>query len=1148
MRDPDSTGCFLESSGLSEALRSRLLRASRWTAVAVTLFTAAAFAGEPPVPPGADGAAADEPLVVRSEDHRLLHVTQVGDRTVTATAVGPHGEEDVLIELEEPPLVTLRGRGPAAIAQLRSQRRQALERVRERLLTLENASRGRRGLAPADARVVRRSYTDVFNGLAARISGETAEALRELPEVRRVVPDREVRVLLGESIPQVGADRVWNELGATGQGVTVAVIDTGIDYTHPDLGGCLGLGCRVVGGHDFVNDDADPLDDHGHGTHVAGIVAADGLVKGVAPDARLLAYKVLAANGFGDTSDVIAALELAVDPDGDPATDDAPDIVNLSLGADTGPDDPMSQAADLAVEAGLVVVASAGNSGSAYRTVEAPGNARRVLAVGAIDRKDQIATFSSRGPVPGTHDIKPDLSAPGVGIRSTVPTGSCRLCDPSGYRALNGTSMASPHVAGAAALLRELFPSWSAEQIGAALTTRTTALPLDVFTVGSGRLDAYAAATALGLGVPSKLGFGLIDPVPPSVTLQQTVTVTNATSRTGVFNLSFADTLTGALPAGTDATVTPSSLTLGPAESRTAQVEVAIDNATVPFATEEPQSYEGALEIAGPESRIHRLPLAFLKSPLLELHWDEEPFVVTVYDTTGAEGAVAHFSFPGTERELFLPPGTYDIVTLFRGPGTTLVFREAVPVSDHTVLNIERAEARHSLTLKPVNEIGEPLTPIDPFQDKALLLRRHRASSSDAVLIVSGSTFEFSDVSDAFLFELGLFLRRGAAGPTYTVFTHEDGGIDASREVTNDPADFKRVEFHHRVDPGIAQVLSHNWLKVFAADFVLLTSSCSSRAEPLLTPPFVEEHYHSPRPYPSFSLGYMAKELFPSPDGECNFSDADRLARTSFFRAEDPGRLGVYFTPVTPLFSTAAEIFPAGIGPFSWRGRFWNTSSSVALAPSYPFRSQLEGKRFTDEIPWELFQGGVSVANGVFRRLGVHTYDSSTPISVEPGIYEMHVDYTDFFVAGQAGHAEVEALFDTRNSDRSPPTLKRFEVLANGIWVDAVPPGGAQVAFTLADNVNNGFAAVALFYDAGDGKIPLTLTPEEGDRYVATLPSHGVPPMVPPVMATLELIAEDPSGNRLIFRVGLPLDPVAEIFADDFESGGLAAWSKAGPL
>ncbi|HWJ06205.1 MAG TPA: S8 family serine peptidase, partial [Steroidobacteraceae bacterium] len=129
----------------------------------------------------------------------------------------------------------------------------------------------------------------VFNGAALEASSNMAEELRKLPYVRAVYPDVTVRAVLAESVPLIGADQVWTQLGVTGAGVRVAVIDTGIDWSHRDLGGCFGAGCKIVGGYDFVNHDADPRDDHGHGTHVAGIVAAQGPgVKGVAPGAQLL--------------------------------------------------------------------------------------------------------------------------------------------------------------------------------------------------------------------------------------------------------------------------------------------------------------------------------------------------------------------------------------------------------------------------------------------------------------------------------------------------------------------------------------------------------------------------------------------------------------------------------------------------------------------------------------------------------------------------------------------------------------------------------------------------------------------------------------------------------------------------------------------
>jgi subtilisin family serine protease len=161
--------------------------------------------------------------------------------------------------------------------------------------------------------------------------------IEKIPGVLGVYPDYEVHALLNESVPLISADQVWamhdaNGRPVTGQGIRVAVIDTGIDYTHPDLGGCFGSGCKVADGYDFVNEDADPQDDNGHGTHVAGIVAANGSVKGVAPGASLFAYKVMDASGNGYTSDIIAAIERATDPDGNPATADAVDVINLSLG------------------------------------------------------------------------------------------------------------------------------------------------------------------------------------------------------------------------------------------------------------------------------------------------------------------------------------------------------------------------------------------------------------------------------------------------------------------------------------------------------------------------------------------------------------------------------------------------------------------------------------------------------------------------------------------------------------------------------------------------------------------------------------------------------------------------------------------------
>ena len=346
---------------------------------------------------------------------------------------------------------------------------------------------------------VRRDYRRVFNGVAITLAEEDVARVRQLPYVKAVFKDEAVQAVLDDSVPLIGADQVWSQLGFTGFGVRIAVIDTGVDYNHSDLGGCFGAGCKVVGGYDFVNSDADPMDDHGHGTHVAGIAAGHvGVLNGVAPDAEILAYKVLNASGSGSFSDVIAALEEALDPDGNPATDDGAHVANLSLGGPGDPDDAVSQAVDNAVDAGMVVAVAAGNSGPGARTIESPGTARKAITVGATDKSDVIASFSSRGPVIWENGaiIKPDIVAPGVSICSSRWDNAWAglECIDQAHVAISGTSMATPHVAGAAALLLDAHPDWNPAEVKMALRNTALDLGYDVNTQGYGRLLVYWAA------------------------------------------------------------------------------------------------------------------------------------------------------------------------------------------------------------------------------------------------------------------------------------------------------------------------------------------------------------------------------------------------------------------------------------------------------------------------------------------------------------------------------------------------------------------------------------------------------------------------------------------------------------------------------
>ena len=293
--------------------------------------------------------------------------------------------------------------------------------------------------------------------IAAEIPEEALAALERNPNVAYVEEDLPRRVHDDELDNSWGVNRIDAEVvHATnkGAGVKVGIIDTGIDCTHPDLND------NCEGGYDFFNDDASPIDDYGHGTHVAGTVAAEddnadllnshpGVV-GVAPAADLYALKVCSSGGSCPTSDIVAALEWAsgITPEGVTVPAVQMHVVNISLGS-RFPSTAERLATEAAYNAGVLVVASAGNSGNCGGNndrVEFPAGYDSVIAVGATNKDDLRPCFSSTGPAV-------ELAGPGVGVLSTVPAGDCRLCTSTGYREGTGTSMASPHVAGTAALI-----------------------------------------------------------------------------------------------------------------------------------------------------------------------------------------------------------------------------------------------------------------------------------------------------------------------------------------------------------------------------------------------------------------------------------------------------------------------------------------------------------------------------------------------------------------------------------------------------------------------------------------------------------------------------------------------------------------------
>ena len=251
--------------------------------------------------------------------------TSGGSARLVTSVVDPQAER-VLIQLRGVPLARARALGQRASAPAL-----AAQRQRASATIVQLAAQGR-GRALTRAEVITREYQQVFHGFAARLPAGAAAQVRQLPDVEAVYPDLEAHASLSDSVPLIQAPAFWSAYGYRGAGTVIAIIDTGVDYTHADLGGCFGPSCKVIGGYDFANNDADPVDDNGHGTHVTSIAGGNGTLLGVAPDASILAYKVLNQYGSGFYSDIIAGIERAVDPNNDSDSSDHADVINMSLG------------------------------------------------------------------------------------------------------------------------------------------------------------------------------------------------------------------------------------------------------------------------------------------------------------------------------------------------------------------------------------------------------------------------------------------------------------------------------------------------------------------------------------------------------------------------------------------------------------------------------------------------------------------------------------------------------------------------------------------------------------------------------------------------------------------------------------------------
>lgn len=412
-----------------------------------------------------------------------------------------------------PVLVRLHEVSPTAAPAERLPRAERRRQVLERLRQQQGARAPIRALDDAQARGAARDVERYWlvNALTARATPDAIRTLADDPSVEAIAPQLSATILplvdvdeldatpqAVNGVVRVRAPQVW-ALGDRGVGAVVGIIDTGVVANHKDLSGRWRGG---AGWRDVVNLRTTRYDDNGHGTHVTGTAVGHAGVNanviGVAPAATYIACKAFAADGYGTVATILGCLQFMADPDGNPLTDDLPDVVNGSWGGEVDCDPIFAQAVRALRLLDVVTVFAAGNAG----VPATPASYRDAIAVGAVDRSNVVTGYSGRGPSmcrpPGA--IYPDVVAPGTRVRSAWPGGR--------RKTLQGTSMAAPHVSGVVALLRSWNPQLPAAAIGnvvrAAAADLGPAGPDDAY--GYGLVDAFRAINCLRSGTVSGCG------------------------------------------------------------------------------------------------------------------------------------------------------------------------------------------------------------------------------------------------------------------------------------------------------------------------------------------------------------------------------------------------------------------------------------------------------------------------------------------------------------------------------------------------------------------------------------------------------------------------------------------------------------------
>ena len=930
-------------------------------------------------------------------------------------------------------------------------------------------------------------------------------------------------------IDQINVQPLWDQ-GLDGTGVIVASLDTGVDITHPDLAGKMAaIGNGEPGWFDANSGYAFPLDQYGHGTHTLGTVLGGsanslGLRIGVAPGSRFYAVRI-----FGPQpayhSMILYAGQWILDPDGNPETDDAADVVNNSWGS-TEPgsqDEWFRQMVNNWRAAGILPIFSAGNEGPDYGTVSAPGNYPESYSVGSTDIQDRVANSSSRGPVEydGKTYIQPDVAAPGVGVISARAAGTDMYDGQPGYVTGNnivgtdlylasGTSMAAPHAAGMAALLLQRHPDWSVDDILAVLTETAAEIEASPLAAGNGRLEAGNIDAAQVVMTPSSIHLGEVADVVGLASRQQVVTARNISALNQTFQLN----VDGPAVSGVAYSVTPSAVTLAPGASATALVEVVVDGSAAPFSSDD-GLWRGRLTACAGGDFCSRVPVVFARSSGL------------ILNAAGADAVVIHdrqsqgdiYLNPVYGQSWSLAPGMYDVLVkwLVDGENYVVVFEGVEVAADgKTAIDADPAMADHVLTFDPLDKNGLGIAGA-PRSEVYLL--RHEVFPTGLTLSFEGTTsahpLHINTVSAHYQLHHDAWYL--AQGEFYSTSQHLLAGIDRNYTLRDNPAEFVPVPLAFHLNAaelsaveGAAPVLAYFW--------------CGLKE---MSPDLIEQFYIKPDPE---RQSYKQPTVYANA-GICGGYASHEILRAPVIKTAPDGELfvaqtmsGVEPEPLPSYAVRAGEAVELGLGPDHARLRPFvdPATNRLALARDGDLglaglvSPQLGSRRFVplkdgSEDPAERFVR-LSLWDQYNRLVASRTVgDWDSPVLATPGEYLLAAELDTFWLNGHPGQTRVSYSFDSAAADSNPPYMQGFRVLLDGRVTDTIPAGvgAAEIEAAVAD-AEGGTSSVVLIRHAADLVwSPLTVTDVNGGL---SAPLSG---LAVPGEYGLKVQTTDAAGNQM---------------------------------